>query len=230
MKMRRKIILTTSLALGLLLVQIGGPAWASGSDFQAWSAVAINGPVKEDSNLMLWFDGHARFRDDASDLGVSIIRPALGWRLNPKLTLWGGYARVTGHRTGPNIEEDRIWQQATYPIATIFGGNLSGRTRLEQRFRKVGSDTGHRFRQFTRWAKPLDNPAASVVIWSELFLGLNDTDWGQRSGYDQHRLFLGMGWQLSDNMRIEGGYLNNHIDGSPGPTNHNISLTIFARL
>lgn len=179
---------------------------------------------------MLWFDGHARFRDDAGTLGVSIVRPALGWRFSPKLTVWGGYARVTGHRSGPNIEEDRIWQQATYPIAKFLGGSLSGRTRLEQRTRKVGSGTGHRFRQFTRWARPLENSSASVIIWSELFMGLNDTDWGQRSGYDQHRLFLGMGWQLSDDLRIEGGYLNNHLDQGPGPTNHNIAISLFARL
>ena len=50
------------------------------SDFQAWNALAIAGPVKDDGRFLLWFDAHARFRDDASDLGheVQIPRPRPG--------------------------------------------------------------------------------------------------------------------------------------------------------
>lgn len=176
--------------------------------------------------LLLWFDGHARFSDDAGRLGTSIIRPALGWRVSDRLKVWGGYARVTSH-PGENIDEDRIWQQATYPIATLFGGQLSGRTRLEQRFRD-SDNTGHRVRQFFRWARKLKDSDFSVVLWNETFVSINNTDTFQRKGFDQNRAFAGLAWHINPLLRAEAGYLNNVID-TPGsnPANNNFSITLF---
>ena len=200
------------------------------SDFQAWNALAIAGPVKDDGRFLLWFDAHARFRDDASDLGVSILRPAVGWRVNSNLDVWAGYARVVSRASGrANIEEDRTWQQATYSLPSILNSSLSGRSRLEQRYRETGDDTGWRFRQFVRWAKPINESPFSIVVWDELFLNINDADWGQRGGFDQNRLFVGAAWHVSDNARFEGGYLNNILDTptSEEQINHNLSLTLF---
>jgi len=203
-------------------------------DNQFWSSIFINGAVNKDSRFLFWFDGHARFADDGSELGVSIIRPGIGWRASDKVNLWAGYARVTGHRDGPNIEEDRLWQQATYSIGSFFGGQLGGRTRLEQRTRDDdGDDTGLRLRQFFRWARPLENTRVSVVLANELFIGLNDADWGQRSGFDQNRAFLGLAWQLNPKTRIEGGYMSNYINGQDGAdnrTNQILSLSLSYRL
>ena len=206
---------------------------ATANDNQLWSALAVNGPVDEDSNLLLWFDGHARFRDDASDLGVSIIRPGIGWRASANLDLWLGYARVTSHLDGPDIAENRIWQQATYPVTTVLGGSVSGRTRLEQRFRETGDDTGWRLRQFVRWARPLEGTPVSFVLANEVFVGLNGADWGQRSGFDQNRGFAGINWKIRDNLAVEAGYLNNLLDRGDGfddQMNHNLSVALFVNL
>lgn len=222
---------STLRTLLLCLCFMAAPAQAS--DTQLWGAVAINGPVEKDSKLLLWFDGHARSRNEVRDLGVSIIRPALGWRMGGGLDLWLGYARVTGHVDGPNIKEDRIWQQATYPIAPAFGGNVSGRTRLEQRFRGAqGDDVGWRLRQFVRWGKRLQGTDFSLVVWDELFMNINTADWGQESGFGQNRLFVGGAYHMSKKTRFELGYLNNHINNPTGndPTNNVISLTLFVGL
>lgn len=202
------------------------------SDFQSWNAIAIAGPVKDDSRLLLWFDGHARFNNDASDLGVSIIRPALGWRVNDNLDAWAGYARVVSRDDGrPDIEEDRFWQQATYSLPDVFGGGLGGRSRLEQRFRGTG-ETGWRYRQFVRWARPIGNSDLSAVVWDELFLNINEADGVQRSGFDQNRLFVGAAWRFTQSGRFEAGYLNNILDTplDEEQVNHNLSLTLFWNL
>ncbi len=202
------------------------------SDFQSWNAIAVAGPVKEDSRFLLWFDGHARFNNDASDLGVSIIRPALGWRMNDAVDLWAGYARVVSRDDGrPDIKEDRFWQQATYALPDVFGGSLGGRSRLEQRFRGTG-ETGWRFRQFVRWAKPIGSSAFSAVVWDELFVNLNEAEGVQRGGFDQNRLFVGGAWRVSDSARFEAGYLNNILDTpfDDEQVNHNLSLTLFWNL
>jgi len=199
---------------------------------QAWSAIAINGPLEENSKLLLWFDGHARFQNDASELGVTIVRPGIGWQVTDKLKLWLGYAWVTGRRDGPDVKEERIWQQATYPVAQIFGGGLSGRTRLEQRTRDGASDTGWRLRQSWRWSRPVEGTQLSLIIANETFVGLSDTDWGQRDGYDQNRAFLGLGWQATPKIRVDAGYLNNHIDGGStgNRSNHVIVLGLSIAL
>ncbi len=205
-------------------------AQSTDSDFQAWNALAIAGPVTDDSRFLLWFDGHARFRDDASDLGVSIIRPALGWRATDKLDLWAGYARVVSRADGrANIEEDRFWQQATFPMPRFLGGGMGGRSRLEQRFRGAGEGVGWRFPQFVRWSRPLPAPKFSAVVWDELFVNLNDSEWGQRSGFDQNRLFIGAAWHVAPSARFETGYLNNVLDTATSAVqvNHILSLAFF---
>lgn len=197
------------------------------TDFQPWTAVFASGPVSDSSRLLLWFDGHARMRDDASNLGVTILRPGLGWRMNDRLDIWLGYARVTGHVPGPNIDEDRIWQQATYPISTVFGGSLSGRTRTEQRFRNQGG-TGHRLRQMLRWSRSIGSGPFSALLSDELFLNINDTSWGQASGFDQNRLFIGGAMALGASARFELGYLYNRLRDERA--NHVVSAAIFFSL
>lgn len=207
-------------------------SYAKADDNQVWSAVAVSGPIVDESRISLWFDAHARFRDDASELGTSIIRPGIGWRATKNLNLWLGYARVTSHRPGPDVEEDRVWQQATYPVGHWLGGSLSARTRLEQRSRDAGDDTGWRLRQAWRWSRPIEGSMMSYVVANETFIGLNDADWGQRSGYDQNRAFLGLAWQTSAKLRVELGYLNNHVEGrtTGDQTNHVLSLALYVSL
>ncbi len=226
--MKTKMNTPSTMGIGLLAaLTCLFPLQAWAGEQQTWLAVATNGPVQADSNWLYWFDGHARSQDDASGLGVSIIRPALGYKVSDKLSLWAGYARVVARRAGPDTEEHRIWQQATYPVADLFGGKLSGRTRLEQRLIEGAGDTGHRIRQFWRWSRPIQGTDWSWVLGNETFIAFNNTDFGQDSGYLQNRASLGFAWQAGG-PRVEIGYLNNHID-RPGAdnTNHNITLALF---
>lgn len=207
---------------------------AHADDTQGWLAGFVSGPVAKDSRVLVWFDGHARYRDDAADLDVTILRPGVGWRVGNGLDLWVGYARVTTERPGPNVEEDRAWQQATYPVTEWFGGRLTGRTRLEQRFRDAGSDTGWRLRQFFRYARPLGPESPfGLLLANEVFVSFNDADWGQRSGFDQNRALAGGYYQPHPRFRLEAGYMHQYIRGpgaAPDRTNHNVSLAFFVPL
>lgn len=226
-----KNTITTITALSLLLM-CTAESHATTNDFQSWNAAALAGNADKAGDLQFWFDGHLRFKDDASQLGVSIFRPGIGYRMSDDLTLWLGVARIAIDSEAGTVEEDRLWQQATYSLRPFLGGNVSARTRLEQRYRSdQGDDVGHRIRQFVRWEKPLGDKW-SFVVWDELFVTLNDTQWGQASGFDQNRFYAGPAYQLNDTWRIEVGYMNNYIH-SPGASsaeaqiNHNLSLTFF---
>ena len=200
------------------------------AEAQAWLATFVNGPVSDNSRLLVWFDGHARFDDDIGGLGTTILRPALGWKVNDGLSLWAGYARVTGHKDGRDSKEDRIWQQATYRIGSVFGGTLSGRSRLEQRFLNTGDDTGWRFRQFFRFMRPIGETPYSGVLINETFIHLNDADFGPRAGFDQTRTFIGGARQMGGNLRLELGYLNVYLNRPEGVDDsliHAVSLNAF---
>ena len=223
--------LTASLVLcaASLLSPLLAPA-ISAQDTQGWTALFANGQLDEDSPLLLWFDGHARFSDDISRLGVSIIRPGIGTKINDRISLWTGYAWVVSRADGrSSITEHRIWQQATYRIAQTSFGTLTGRTRLEQRFLETGDDTGWRARQFLRWSTPL-SPRWTATAWNETFIALNDTDFGANASYNQNRFFAGLRWKVTPRASLEGGYLLNHINGTQDQTNHNISLSLIVPL
>jgi hypothetical protein len=190
-------------------------------------SIATAGSINH-TRWLFWFDSHARFGDDISELDTSIIRPALGWQISPNTSVWLGYARVTGHAADPNIEEDRIWQQALYRVGELAGGQLSARSRIEQRMRDEDSDIGVRLRQFFRWVRPVQNSDLSYVVGNELFINLNDADWGQNDGFNQNRLFLGLNYRIDETYRVEFGYMNNYIhrDGTEDHMNNIISSTI----
>lgn len=215
----------TTLTVATVALMSAVPA-AAQHDNQVWAASFASGPVREGSRVLVWWDAHARFRDEGDHLDTTILRPGVGWRASPRLDLWAGYAHITLRRPGPDGAEHRTWQQATYPIAEVAGGRLTGRTRLEQRFREGGDETGWRVRQFVRWSRPVAGPDVSLVLSNETFIALNETDWGQRDGYDQNRAFAGLGWQMTRKFRVEGGYMNQRIEGGSGPDRRNDNLVL----
>lgn len=201
-----------------------------------WTALFSQGQLGEDPNgkWRWWFDGHARFFDDTEGFGQSIVRPGVGYAISDNATVWAGYGWIrTAPGSGSDFDENRIWQQITWskncePIR--FGL----RSRLEQRFLETGDDTGWRFRQFFRvWHTLPEYPRFSLVAWDEVFLNLNDTDYGARTGLDQNRVFAGFGWTKTPDskLRTEIGYMNQFINASSGPdrSNHLVAVNFFWR-
>ena len=101
-----------------------------------------------------------------------------------------GYAWVGTFVEGPNRIEHRPWEQlqATFRFDDLA---LALRSRLEQRFSE--GELGWRPRQLVRLQQTL-TPDVAAVVWDEIFVGLNATSFGQPSGLDQNRLFVGPAW------------------------------------
>ncbi len=56
---------------------------------------------------------------------------------------------------------------------------------------------------------------------------IEDTDWGQRTGFAQNRLFAGLAVKLGE-AKAEVGYLNQFLDGSgTDKMNHILSINLF---
>ena len=219
------------LALFAAIV-VSAPAHAE-DDVQAWGSVIATGAVRGD--LFLWLEAQARALDDVGGGSQLIVRPAIGARIARDAHAVVGYAYVrTDPETGRTTNEHRIWQQLQFAaLRTKAGAPLViSRTRLEQRMIEGRDDTGWRLRQFVRLQAPIARKGAvQAVAFTEGFFNLNSTHWGARDGVDQWRTFVGVGLPVAKRMRLEPGYLNQHIfRRGTDRTNHVLSATLFVGL
>ena len=187
---------------------------------------AKEGPAQ---HLRWWVDIQPRWAADGTD--QFLARPGLGYAFLDKASAWLGYAFVrTEREESGHVDENRIWQQLNW---TPSAGDVDflSRTRLEQRWLDSGDDTGWRARQFVKATYPLPSrPRLFLSGYDEVFFDLNDTDWGQDTGFAQNRLFAGIGWKFDPEGHVVGefGYLNQFVERSgDDQMNHILSLNFF---
>jgi len=220
-------------ALALTIFALSAPARAdTAEDEQAWLNVTAMGPISGD--LVYFVEVQPRLGEGLTRVDQLLLRGGVGWKLSPSFTLYQGYAHVrTPRDDGPDVDEERSFQQVNWTIGKLLGGELSSRTRLEQRWRNDGDDMGWRLREMLRYETPLKKGSETVnaLVWGEAFVALNDTDWGARSGFDQLRSFVGIELALPGASTAEIGYMNQLFDRQGGVTrmNHIASVTLFFR-
>lgn len=197
-----------------------------------WFNATVQGPVSGD--LIYFAELQPRFDEGITSFRQLLARTAIGWRLSPDVSLYQGYAYVETARdqAGP-LKENRSFQQLNLNIAELGRGDLTSRTRLEQRWRKDGDDVGVRLRQQFRYEHPLQERDAPIAAlgWVEGFWNLNSTDWGAASGFDRVRTFAGLELPLSGASTVEAGYMNQIVDNPANPTgvDHIVSISLFLR-
>jgi hypothetical protein len=182
-------------------------------DAAAWLVTNVSTQLGQRASANL--EIQHRFIDNASDFSQRLIRPSVTYRLNDTFTVTAGYAHILTDLDGRQpFSENRPWQQLGYSIyGNDYGLNVSGRTRLEQRFVELGDDVGWRVRQMLRVELPFQEKGQTKgVLWNETFVGLNSTSWGQRNDLDQSRTFLGVMTPVTENIQVEAGYLNQWIN------------------
>lgn len=199
------MLLTSALALTALT-----PARAAEHDLNAWAAVTASIDVGKKG--VLWLEAQTRFTDDASRLGQLLLRPAIGYKVDGLTTVFLGYAYVRTDPVGLGLsKEHRAFQQLSFRLAGDENGvTLTGRTRLEQRFLEDMDGTGVRLRQQLRLTAPIEGKARAVV-WTEPFIGLNRTAWGQEPGVNVWRNFFGVSLPVGAGLALEPGYLNQYF-------------------
>ena len=130
--------LTTGAMSTLLLFVITAallPASASAkSDSQLWTGGTVN--VKLNDHWRLSEEVVARFSDNRNGLYEVELNTLLGYRLSKVTTLWAGYTHDPQYADGDFRIMEQAPEQATFDnFAKIGPGKLTGRLRLEQRWR-----------------------------------------------------------------------------------------------
>lgn len=211
-----------------LLLLAATPAQAND---QAWLSFIAQGPVS--GKLITWLEVQPRFSLDPARPTQLLLRPALGVQINPKTTFLFGYLYQEGYpEDRPTVAEHRLWQQLQTRLAgTPNKAVLVSRTRLEERFVENQPDDGVRLRQMLRGQVWVSEGGWSVIGQSEVFIGLNSTSWGQQSGAEQWRNFIGVGVPLSKRFTLEAGYLNQWLIRPGADIDNNvISVSLFYRI
>ena len=137
---------------------------------------------------------------------------AIGYQIDAHQAIYAGFGfqHVLQPLASIPTNEYRGWQQYNREFFTDVGG-FKWVSRLEERTVNNGPGMAMRVRQLGQWSYPLNDVWYLIGI-EEVFLNLNTVSWGPAAGFDQNRLFVGVGYRFSEMTRAEIGYLNNFIN------------------
>lgn len=206
---------------------------AAADDTQLWTGGSVT--VKLSGRWRVSEEITARFSDRKNGLYEIESNTLLGYRLSKMVTLWAGYTHDPQYSGGDfTIMERRAREQVTSDnFAEIGSGKLSGRLRLEQRWRDGLDGTGWRVRPFLKYALPLRKGGRTAfVVSTEPFLNLNTTGFQRTSGLDRVRTFVGFSVPLVKNFAADVGYLNQHtfVRHGPDSDDHVASISLNVSL
>lgn len=186
-------------------------SFATADDTQLWANFNTTGKL---TNKTLGYgEIQPRLIDDWNQLNGMIYRAALGYQVTDQLSLWGGYGLI--HWNYPShYLENRPYLQSTYNFTYDNRFTVLNRTRFEGRILEDKPKTSLRLRHLLRTTYLLrEESKVYLVLWDELFYNFNTLPGINHEGFDQNRIFAGIGHKFGDKLQhfIEGGYLNQYV-------------------
>ena len=155
--------------------------------------------------------------DAVGDLEQLLLRTGLGYTFNERknnILLGYGYILSENYIGDTNekatVNEHRIFQQFTSK-QNIGKLKLNHRYRFEQRF--VEDDFKMRLRYFLGFNYPLQNKEDDksplyLSAYNEVFLNT------ESDVFDRNRVYGGLGYKFSENLKLELGYMNQFFENS----------------
>lgn len=208
-----------SVFVGFLLASPPSARAQTLEDERSWFNITAQERNGTESPWRWYAEVQWRYRDGVRDVDQLFLRPAVGYDLTARSHVWLGYAYgATYPPSGGVVHEHRAWQQHWW-IGPALGGVGQSRTRLEQRSIEGNDHLSWRARTFARWQKPVAKRAElAAIVYDEIFVHINDTRLTPQ-GFDQNRVFLGLGMTVIPGTRLEVGYLHQGIRGGPSAPN-----------
>jgi hypothetical protein len=227
----RSFALKATAAL-ILAAAAAGPAHAT-DDEQVWTGATAT--VKLSPKWRLSQEVVARFSDTRKGLYEIESNTLLGYKITDSVTLWAGYTHDPQYVGGDfTVLERRAREQTTIDnFATIGRGKLSGRLRMEQRWRENTDGTGWRARPYVKFSLPLRKGGKTALVLSnETFINLNTTSFQRTEGLDRMRNLIAINTPLTKTMNLEAGYLNQHgfVRNGEDTSDHVASLSLSLSL
>ena len=201
--------------------------WAQEEDFGKW--LVYFGNQKINNKWLLQSDVQYRLNQTPEQKSQLLLRAGLGYNLteaNNNILLGIAYIEsnlLEGDVTMPSTNEKRIYQQYLYKQKrnNLF---ITHRVRMEERF--LADDFGLRSRYFLSLQKPLNGKLLNrrsiyASCFNELFIDIKNQK------FDRNRLYAGIGFGVSNDIRLETGYL---IQAQKNSTRGQFQLIVYNNL
>jgi len=158
-----------------------------------------------DSPWAASFQAENRLADNMTSFDELILKPAGYYRLNPVWNLGAGFKY---QKKADRANERDIWQEVFITPESSTRFEWLHQIRLEQRF--VGGVDGviPRLRYLLHVKHPLGTSGKRyLVAQNATRFNLASNDTGPPDGFEQNRLYFGVGFHPLPTMRFEIGYL-----------------------
>ena len=187
-------------------------AVAQESDLGNWMIYFGNKKLNDKFNLH--HEVQYRNYNAIGDLEQLLLRTGVGYNLSPNNNnLLLGYGFIRSENYGDTsvkslVNEHRIYQQ--FITKQSFGRvSVQHRYRLEERF--VDDDFKMRFRYFLAANVALTNKTLMpktfyASAYNEIFVN------AQNTLFDRNRIYGGIGYKVTDNLKFELGYMNQRFN------------------
>lgn len=168
----------------------------------------------------LWVDIHHRLTNNfLRESSANILRIAYTYYITDQTRLMAGYGYITNFSPEPlpDVPEHRPWQQIWWADRKN-GLTLNQYLRIEERYRRQVADgeltTGYNFNWRFRYSFALTLPlkgkqvaANTPFLFFHNEIHINAGKEIANNYFDQNRLFLGLGYQLTSQLNAQLGYL-----------------------
>ncbi|MBS3927245.1 MAG: DUF2490 domain-containing protein [Sphingomonadales bacterium] len=205
--------LTKSIAIAMLC-GASSPAVAS-DDAAYWQNLNLSVKVSDEVRI----SSETSFRSSDAR-GFYQLQQVLmvGYKVSKNVTVSAGYVHAPNYSHGDFTSMERRFRQQLNMdnLAKIGPFSLSGRVRLEQRFRDDRSGTGWRVRPQIKAVAPLFGKV-KINLASEPYFNLNTTSFQTVDGLDRIRNSATFTAPLGKKLGIEIGYMNQNAFVSNGP-------------
>ena len=201
---------------------VAAPALAS-EDTQYWQtlnvSVAVPGNFKISNETV-------RRSSDARGFYEIENNFMIGKKVNKVVTLWLGYTFDPQYNHGTfRLREHRFRQQINFDNFAVLGKvKLSGRVRMEERWREGQPGTAWRLRPQLKASTPLARKT-TISVSSEAFIDLNNTGFQTVDELERMRNAVYITVPLTKQISFDFGYLNQHAFVPNGPDNSDNVLT-----
>jgi hypothetical protein len=197
------------------------------TDSGYWAPISLRVPLYKKWQASVEYQPRWQ-READQHLTESIVRIGAGYEFTKKFSIFGG-AYLSSHFNEDLDWENRTWQQATY-TSRLGRLTLQNRLRLEQIEKDDFVGSYWRIRHLLRATLPFPKYRNwYLVAQEEPFFNVTSAQDGPRQGFNQNRLFFGIGRQVNSWTRVEIGYMHQYKNNRGAPDLHNnVLLTTLA--
>ncbi|MGD9682359.1 MAG: DUF2490 domain-containing protein [Candidatus Obscuribacterales bacterium] len=207
-------------SLAAIKLQQSKPKADSINSFAMWTPVYGNLPIFRE-RYRLYLEAQTRIERTSREnftMAQLRLRTALGYKFNRSLAAYAGFAWCPDFN--PYRGEVRPYQDLLYGNVLFDKIQMAYRYRSEERFIEHVHGMSYRSRYKIRAAMPLGETSWYAIASDEIFLTFNQTRNGPHKGFDQYRLYGGLGRQINPHLRVETGYLLRHSYAAEQKPNH----------